>query len=85
MLIGIRKRLVGIRKRLIGIRKRLIGIRKRLIGIRKMFLGIRRMFLGIQRNIEAGMQENMVLKNMVDDGVCGDALGHAHHVFKNPL
>ena len=52
-----------------------------LLGIRKMLLGIRKMFLGIRKNIEAGMQENMVFKNMVGHGVCGDALGHAHHIF----
>ena len=56
-----------------------------LLGIRKMLLGIRKMFLGIRKNIEAGMQENMVFKNMVGHGVCGDALGHAHHIFKKPL
>ena len=61
------------------------GIREMLLGIRKMFLGIRKMFLGIRKNIEAGMQENMVFKNMVGHGVCGDALGHAHHIFKKTL
>ena len=37
--------------------------------------------------VRLGMQQNkcFFLFNMVSDGVCGEALGHAHHALKKSL